>query len=69
MKRKKVVCLYPLQLDAKADQARNAFITANSEANEREGVSSSKPGTHEFSTLRVPVAVWLPPLNIGDGYC
>ena len=43
----KIVGPYPLELGAKADRAREAWSVANAEANQREGVSDSKPGTED----------------------
>lgn len=43
----KIVGPYPLELGAKAARAREAWNVANAEANQREGVSDSKPGTED----------------------
>ena len=47
-----IVEAYPLELEAKADRARKAYNKANSEANIREGVSDSIPGTNDSSDRR-----------------
>lgn len=48
----KIVGPYPLELDAEAERAHKAWWPANNEANEREGVFSSTPGTDESKIRR-----------------
>jgi hypothetical protein len=48
----KIVDPYPLELDAEADRARKAWSVANHEANQREGVFDSKPGTKDSKARR-----------------
>lgn len=48
----KIVGPYPLELDDKAERARKAWSVANKDANQREGVFDSKPGTKESEARR-----------------
>lgn len=48
----KIIDPYPLELDAVANRARMAWRVANHEANQREGVFDSKPGTEDSEGRR-----------------
>jgi hypothetical protein len=48
----KIIGPYPLEFDAEADRAHKVWSVANHEANQREGVFDSEPGTEDSKARR-----------------